>query len=1121
MAIIFGYQFRNSHRTAADRASKPDAVEAVNRCGSWQPTPGGRALRLARFVLVALLLCSSSAAAKPVQGLLLLHSYSQEYPWTHRQNDGFISALTSDDTLTTEVSTEYLDTKRRRYTEADAVDMENYIRAKYAGYKPAAIYVTDDDALLFARDHLTNIFPGIPIFFSGVNNYDFGGSLDRALFTGVFELKEVAPNLKWLMEMDPLADDLIFVGDGSSTYLAIEKSATAEMSRYRKKSTFISESNLAKCVEKIRKASGEYVFLTTVGGMTDEGGHVIPLRDIIKALVSTGKTVVSMEDGYIMEGVLGGWVTSGAAQGAAAARLMLAYLHGTPMMTLEPQRVSPNAMIFDEDALRKNNIEIPQAVREKSTILNPRATFYEAHREMILGLFATTAAMLLISVGIGIWALSRKNCELKAARLDAEKSLESLQKIAESVPGLLYQYRLRPDGSTSFPFASKAISELYDVTPSEAIDDATKAGLKIHSEDRERVVASIKKSAEELSAWQQEYRVVFGGKTRMLSGNASPQKEEDGSVLWHGFLADVTERKKDESELAKTSERLALAVKAAAVGIWEYDIPANKLTWDAQMFALYGVKAGDFDGGVEMWKRCLFDEDREMAWMDFQLAIDGKKEFDSEFRVVRSDGEVRNIRALAVVKRDRDGRPTHIVGTNWDITLHKQIEANLLSSNRELETASAMAKAASLAKSAFLAAMSHEIRTPLNGILGSTEILGRTELTEIQNELVQMVLTSGEHLLSTINAILDFSKIEAGQMETETVSFSLIDEINKVLDVVGPSAMKKGIEVVFIPGKLPVGVKGDAMRITQVLVNLVGNAVKFTEKGWVTITCEAGDGDNIKFQVKDTGIGIAPAKLSSLFDPFTQADSSITRKYGGTGLGLAISSRLVHLMGGTLVVTSELGGGACFEFDLPLPVASGWRPNVGTPGTVDLKGRTALVIDDMAINLRLVKHAFDEAGGSTLLANSLADGLGLLKKHLNVDLILLDKLLPGTDSNDAVEALSGAAAGTPLILLTSDLLAAERSRFAAVLQKPLKFHTLISVCRDVLDNRQRVLPTTKQEDAQKIGIKVLVAEDNLINQKVVARFLNTLGVDDITMATDGQVAVEKWKNGNYDICLLT
>ncbi len=965
------------------------------------------------FAAVGLLRAGSAAQ------IFELHSYSQEYPWTQSQQAGFIETLSKDPRVKISVITEYMDTKRRVYDPSYADDLERHLRIKYAGYKPALIYVTDDNALIFARDHLVKVFPGTPVFFSGINDYGLGSSLDPGSFTGVFEVKEVAPNISWLRELDKNANDLIFVGDGSNTYQAVEAQARKDLPATGLRSNFIAETRLDRALEQVRKLPGKYIFLTTVGGMTDVDGQVLPLRDILRSFVQTGRTVVSMEDGYVTEGVLGGWVTSGRNQGESAAGLAFSHLLGKPVSELPAILKSPNALLFDDSVLEKAGITLPQELSAKAVLQNPRLGSYERYHVLITYSLAIFAGILFLLVTGTIVILSQRNRELRQARAAAElaetvqrEALDHLQKIASRVPGVVYQYRLRPDGSSYFPFASEGIREIYQVSPEEVREDAAAVFARIYPEDLAEVTSAIQASARKLIPWKQEYRVKFDdGTIRVLFGNAVPQREKDGSVLWHGFISDITERKQSEGALVKTAQRLTLATRAAGVGIWEFDIAEGKLTWDDQMFRLYGIARTDFGETYEAWKNAIHPDDRQRTDEEIQMALSGEKDFDTEFRVVCPDGEIRNIRALSTLQRDAAGHPLQMLGTNWDITALKQVNEQLQKTTLLANQMASEARAASLAKSAFLAAMSHEIRTPLNGILGSTEILSRSELKESQNELMHIILTSGDLLLSTINNILDFSKIEAGQIALENVDFSLLEEVGKVIQVVTHAARKKDISLTFVADpKLPACVRGDVTRLRQILVNLAGNAIKFTEQGSVTIFCESLASGRIHFKVTDTGIGIPTEKLTILFEPFTQADSSTTRKYGGSGLGLAISHRLVEIMGGELRVDSTPGAGSCFSFDLLLPVAEASllvREPITTHGEDrhSENSTRVLLAEDNEVNCKITVMFLKSLGVTNVsLASNGQEAVDLWMKE-PFDLVLMDCQMPVMDGHQATRLI--------------------------------------------------------------------------------------------------------------------
>ncbi len=375
------------------------------------------------FTLITLFL--GGAQAEAATQILVVHSYSQEYPWTHAQNHGFMKALQSDPSQHIVISTEYLDTKRRSYNAAYGSMMAGYIGNKYADYKPAAIYVSDDDALLFARDHLRRIFPEAPIFFSGINDYAVGQSLDPRYFTGVFEKKEARPNLELLRSIDPHLHEVVFVGDGSGTATAIANDMSREISAFPEvRMHFIEEQSLDEALALLREDFAQDLILTTVGGMKDAQGKEMSQGEIMRALGQSKRLVIGMEDGYIQGEVLGGYVTNGKNQGGDAAAMLLKYLHGSPVNEIPRMLDSPNSYLFDDTVLQERSVTLPEAISQQATLINPRPNFFNQHRSAIIGSIYGLTAALFVIISYFLYALARKNRELVILRQAAETASE-------------------------------------------------------------------------------------------------------------------------------------------------------------------------------------------------------------------------------------------------------------------------------------------------------------------------------------------------------------------------------------------------------------------------------------------------------------------------------------------------------------------------------------------------------------------------------------------------------------------------------------------------------------------------------------------------------------------------
>ena len=597
--------------------------------------------------------------------------------------------------------------------------------------------------------------------------------------------------------------------------------------------------------------------------------------------------------------------------------------------------------------------------------------------------------------------------------------------------------------------------------------------------------------------------------------------------LFTGIVNDITARRQAEDALKVIGARLEEAQRLAHVGSWELDLKTNQLVWSEELFHIFGFDPAAPTPTFDEYCDHIHPDDLPALRASMERATNLGQSYEYDHRVVGQE-TVRDVHVTGHPVLDAAGSVVKLFGTIMDITARARAE-------EAARLAREAAEVANRAKSVFLASMSHEIRTPMNAIIGMAELLAETELTDEQRKYVRVFRSAGESLLTIIDDILDLSKIEARQLELDNRPFDLSEVVEGAGEIMAIRAHEKSLELACrLKPDVPIALIGDPNRLRQVLVNLMGNAVKFTEHGQVVLTIEndpeqLGTPGALRFTIADTGIGISEDKREAIFGEFTQADPSTTRKYGGTGLGLTISRRLVDLMGGRISVESELGRGSQFHFNVRLPVQSHPR---AVP-QINLEGQRVLVVDDNDTNRLILDETLSAWGMNVTLAKSAEVALAELERAHNADgdvaVMLLDCRMPGMDGFALAEALRrrpGVAPAT-IIMLTSDMRSGDLRRshelgIASYLIKPVKRHDLLEGLLTALGrstSRAEVPSPSAAASADERPLRILLAEDVENNRLLIQSYLKATA-HDLDIAEDGVVALQKYKEGDYDLVLM-
>lgn len=617
-----------------------------------------------------------------------------------------------------------------------------------------------------------------------------------------------------------------------------------------------------------------------------------------------------------------------------------------------------------------------------------------------------------------------------------------------------------------------------------------------------------------------------------------------GALHFVSVITDISRQKKARSELADARDQLLLAADIAELGIWSWDLATDKLHWNARMFEIYQYPPQLLDNGLhyEHWRRRIHAEDVEGVDAGLRAVAAGDADALPPFRIVLPDGTTRRIQSGLRVQRDAHGKPLSMTGVNYDITDQYELEFHLRNAKEQADAASA-------AKSSFLANMSHEIRTPMNAVLGMLHLVQSTALNLRQQDYIGKAEMAARSLLNLLNDILDYSKIEAGKLQLDIHPFEpekLLEELGVVLSGnQGP----KDVEVLFdLDPAVPDVLIGDGFRLQQVLINLAGNALKFTSSGEIVVGMHlldssrdaAGETARVRISVSDSGIGISAEQLERIFEGFTQAEASTSRRYGGSGLGLVICKRLVGMMGGRIDVESRVGEGSRFWFDITLGIE---RAAVVMPDESPVleHGARILIADDNAIAREILSRTVRALGWQADVVTSGIEAVERIgdaaRSDAPYDIALLDWRMPGLDGLNAARLIGTmkGRAPAPLVLLVTafgrETLRESQDEgsapFAGFLTKPVTPKQLVNAIRAALPGPggSKSSHAPAQGHAASVrrlaGMTLLVVEDNALNRQVAEGLLLAEGAH-VTLAEGGREGVERVCMGDmhFDAVLM-
>ena len=952
--------------------------------------------------------------------ILLLNSYHQNFAWNESVFRGLTDVLRPRETGII-LHMENMDTKRVEFNEHYVQQLRDVFEHKFKGMKLDLVMVTDNNAFEFMRRYHSELFPGVPVVFCGVNNFRDEMLKDHPLFTGVAENVDAKGTLWWALTLHPEVRFVYVINDFTSSGKAIAQGIRDDLREFAPdvKVRFSGNLSLPEIVAQVKTLPKDSLIL--FGSYhRDRMGRFYDIAEAVLAITEeTDLPVYGLYDFDLGHGIVGGMLTSGYDQGQAMAQMALHVLAGRRPNDIPVIREGVSAPMFDYEMLRKHHIGM-EHLPENSEIINRPRTFYTENMELLwLGAGFTVVQMIIIlALVVNTTRRRQAEKELRRAHQSLEERVrERTGEVKESVEALRTVFDASHDGIFIHDVSGRILDcnarmlKMYGLSADD-IQDLSIA----------RDISSRNNAVYRLSAI---WRSVINGEPQYFEWKA--RRPHDGSefdvevylnrIVFHGEEAilanvrDITVRKESENRIRQSLSKFEAILENSLMGI-AMSRGRKFATINRRGAEIFGYTPGELIGHS---LSLLLDSHAQVEKFVkvSRKALTESGEFNTEQAFRDRDGNVVWCRMYAKAV-DPESLEKGVIWAWDDVTEQRRSQEELMRAREDAE-------AANRAKSEFLAAMSHEIRTPMNAIVGMTDITLQTNLSDDQRDYLKTVMDSAQHLLAIINDILDLSKIEARKLTLDRVDFDLPFHVRTTVKGLEVQARQKGLSLSLeVAEDVPACVKGDPLSLRQVLVNLVGNAIKFTHKGGVTVCVRPAGPDEpagddvlgIHFEVEDTGIGIPEEFLDTIFQSFSQT----TRAFGGTGLGLAICKRLIGLMGGDIRVESKVGSGSVFAFTVWFepgvycPVQARHQPDMPD---APVKPIRLLVAEDNDVNVMVTTLRLEEMGYDYTVARTGLEVLDLLKRD-PFDLILMDIEMPVLDGISATKAIRSSTPGGPI-----------------------------------------------------------------------------------------------------------